>query len=99
MSYQVYDESGYVGDFATTKGLDDFMKWCETLEDIEIRDFAENASYIYPEALQEAFEAYDPPAGDIQKTYENFLSLLPKCKGIVIISDGINEDLEDEGEI
>jgi hypothetical protein len=96
MSYYVYDENGYVGDFATTKGLDDFMKWCETIEDIEVREFAENASHIHPEALHESFEVYDPPEGDIKKTYDNFLSILPKCKGIVIVSDGVNEDLPEE---
>ena len=98
MSYYVYDENGYVGDFATTKGLSEFMKWCESIEDIEIRDFAENGMYIYPMALYESLEVVDPPAGDIQKTYDNFMDLLPSCTGIVMISDGANDDLPDSEE-
>lgn len=95
MSYQVYDENGYVGDFATTKGLDDFMKWLQSTEDDDLIDFAENAIYIVPEALAETLVQYQPPLGDIRKTYDNFLELLPKCEGIVMISDGLNDDLED----
>ena len=96
MSYQVYDENGYVGDFATTRGLNDFMRWCESTSDEDLIEFAKEGMYIYPEALKESLELYDPPVGDIKKTYDNFLDLLPKCKGIVIVSDGANDDLEEE---
>ena len=96
MSYFVYDENGYVGDFATTKGLNDFMKWCESIPDIDLQDFVEKGMAIFPLALRETLREYDPPLGEIKKTYDNFIELLPKCKGIVMISDGINDDLEDE---
>jgi len=96
MSYQIYDENGYVGDFATTKGLTDFMKWCESTDDVDLINFYKDGMYIYPEALKESLELYDPPVGDIKKTYDNFLDLLPKCKGIVIVSDGANDDLEEK---
>lgn len=99
MSYQVYDENGYVGDFATTKGLNDFMKWLLSIDDEEIIVFAEESLSVYPEALMEALASQDPPLGDIEKTYANFLELLPKCKGVVIISDGLNDDLEDYEEV
>ena len=98
MSYQVYDENGYVGDFATTKGLDDFMKWCESTNDVDLIEFSKEGMYIYPLALYEILAEYDPPLGDLRKTYDNFLELLPKCKGIVIVSDGANDKLEDEEE-
>ncbi len=99
MSYYVYDENGYVGDFATTKGLNDFMKWAESTEDGELVALAENAMYIFPMAIKESLEAFDPPLGEIKDTYDNFLELLPKCQGIVIISDGLNDDLEDYAEV
>lgn len=96
MSYCIYDENGYVGDFATTKGLDDFMRWCRSVEDIDLQEFANDGMYIFPEALKESLEIYDPPTGDIKKTYDNFLQLLSKCSGIVIVSNGANDDLEEE---
>jgi serine/threonine protein phosphatase PrpC len=99
MSYQVYDENGYIGDFATTKGFDDFMKWCESTEDDEIVSFAQNAMSIYPMALDEALDDFAPPLGDLKKTYDNFRELLPKCESIVMVSDGLNDDLEDEEEL
>jgi hypothetical protein len=70
------------------------MSWCETLEDIDIQSFAEEASSSFPEVLMESLELYDPPLGEIRATYDNFMNLLPKCKGIVIISDGLNDNLE-----
>jgi hypothetical protein len=99
MSYHVYDENGYVGDFATTKGLRDFMEWCKSLDDIEIQGFTEDAMYIFPLALKESLDEFDPPLGDIKKTYDNFMDLLPKCKGIVMISDGANDDLDQIEEV
>jgi hypothetical protein len=99
MSYQVYDENGYVGDFATTKGFNDFMEWCKSTEDVELIQFAENGIYIFPEAIKESLEKYDPPLGDIRKTYDDFLALLPRCEGVVMISDGLNDDLEDYAEV
>ena len=98
MSYQVYDENGYVGDFATTKGMHDYMNWLRTTGDDDLGDFADNAIWIHPEALGEVLMDYIPPVGDIQKTNDNFISLLPQCSGIVMISDGLNDDLEDEEE-
>lgn len=95
MSYQVYDENGYVGDFATTKGMDDFMKWLSSTGDDDLEIFAETSIHIYPMAIKESLAAYDPPLGDIQETYDNFMELLPKCQGIVMISDGLNDDLEE----
>lgn len=99
MSYQVYDENGYVGDFATTKGCHDFMQWCESTGDVDLKRFFNSGSSIFPMSLMEALELFDPPLGEVEKTYNNFLELLPKCKGIVIISDGINDDLEDEDDL
>lgn len=95
MGFRVYDENGYVGDFATTKGCDDFMKWLKSTEDEDLMDFADNGIYIVPEALAETLVGYQPPKGDIKSIYDNFLELLPKCEGIVMISDEVNDDLED----
>jgi hypothetical protein len=95
MSYQVYDENGYVGDFATTKGYEDFVNWCNGLQEEEIQDFITDGMSIHPLVLHEVLADYDPPLGDIKKTYDNFLKLLLECSGIVIVSDGLNDDLED----
>jgi len=95
MSYQVYDEDGYKGDFATSKGGYDYLSYLRGLSIEEITHFLEEGYDTVPEAIYEAIRLVDPPDGLIKTTHENFLELLPKCNGIVIVSDGMNDDLED----
>lgn len=96
MSYQVYDEDGFVGDFATNKGAVDYLSFIRGQEIPELMQLVSEGFDLIPEAIKEELEKVSPPEGLLMDTHKNFLSLLDKCKGIVIISDGINDDLEDE---
>jgi len=95
VGYCAYDVNGYVGDIGTATGLFDFMRWCAGTEDFELINFSEEGKAIVPEALLEALQMYEPPKGDIKEVYDALLMVLPKCKEIVVISDGLNDDLED----
>ena len=94
MSNMCFDENGYVGDFATNKGQTDFFAYLKGLDDPDLEEFINEGSYLIPEALLEVLGKYDPPRGEIKETMDNFKELLPKCKGIVIISDGLNDGKE-----
>jgi hypothetical protein len=96
MTFYVYDEDGYKGDFGTNKGAHDYMAYLFGLDREELEDFTRDGYDISPEALLESLKDVNPPKGDITSTHENFLSILEKCKGIVILSNGLNDDLEDE---
>jgi hypothetical protein len=95
MSYQIYDENGYVADFGTTRGTHDYLAYLRGLDREELMQFVNEGFDIVPEALEENLEDINPPKGDLYTTHENFLNTLSKCKGIVILSDGLNDDLED----
>jgi hypothetical protein len=96
MSFCIYDENGYVGDFATTKGTRDYLVYVRGLDIPETLQFVLEGWDVIPEAILEEFEKINPPEGLIKETHDNFLSLLKKCSGIVVLSDGISDDLEDE---
>lgn len=94
MSNQVYDENGFVGDFATNKGTYEYLSYLRGLQIDEIEKLIEQGFDVIPEAVLEILSEVNPPAGLIKETHDNFLLLLKECKGVVIISDGLNEDLE-----
>jgi len=96
MSFQIYDEDGYVGDFGTTKGTRDYLSYLRGLDREYLKAFLSEGWDVIPEALLEDLQEVDPPAGVLKETHENFLDLLEKCKGIVVLTDGISDDLEDE---
>lgn len=98
MSLQIYDENGYVGDFATTKGAFDYLTYLRGLEQEELAQFLTEGFDLVPEALLEVLEITSVPEGALSDTHANFLSTLRQCEGIVILSDGISDDLEDAEE-
>lgn len=98
MSYQVYDEDGFVGDFATTKGAYDYLSYIRGQEVEELAQLVNEGFDTVPEAIKEELEKISPPEGLLMDTHENFLKLLDKCKGVVIISDGVNDNLDDAEE-
>jgi hypothetical protein len=99
MSNQVYDVDGFVDDFATNKGTTDYFNYLRGLNDPYLEKFVEEGWDLVPEALLETLEELDPPRGEIKEVHEKFKESLMKCSGIVIISDGLNDDLDQEGEV
>ena len=93
MGYYLYDENGYVDDFATTKGASDLMAFLKGLEIPGLQKLVEEGWDLIPEAILEELEDVNPPAGEVKDTLDIFKKNLKKCKGIVIISDGLNDGL------
>jgi hypothetical protein len=93
MATYVYDENGYIGDFATNKGTKDVFDYLRDLNNPYLQQFIEEGWDIVPEALLETLEELEPPRGDIKITIDVFKETLKKCKGIIIISDGVTHDL------
>ena len=94
MGFYLYDENGYVDDLGTTKGVYDLMTYLKGLDIEGLKRFIEEGWDIVPEALAEELEAVDPPAGEVKDTLDILRENLYKCKGIAIISDGLNEGVE-----
>ena len=99
MSYQLYDENGYVDDLATTKGLNDMLSYLRGLDKPGLRKLLEEGWDLIPEAILEEFGDIDPPAGEIKDTIDKLKENLKKCVGIVIFSDGLNDGLSQEEKV
>lgn len=95
MGFYLYDEDGYVDDFATIKGANDLFTYLKGLDIPGLRKLVNDGWDVYPEALLEELEEVNPPAGEVKDTLDIFKENLKKCKGIVIISDQINEGIEE----
>ena len=92
----MYDEKGYVDDLGTTKGTNDLISYLKGLDIPGLKKFLTQGWDLVPEALAEELEAVDPPIGEVKDTLDILKANLYKCKGIAIISDGINEGAENE---
>lgn len=99
MSFQVYDERGFQGDFATNTGTYNYFSYLRGLNIDPLKQLIEEGYDVVPAAILETLSEVKMPEGDLKVTHENFLETLELCKGIVIISDGINDDMEDAEEI
>jgi hypothetical protein len=95
MSYQLYDEDGYIGDFATNKGAYDYLTYLKGLDNPDIERIVNHGVDVVPEAIVETLENIQVPDGPMEETHKNFIFMLKKCSGIAVISDGLNDDLED----
>lgn len=95
MGFYLYDEEGYVDDLGTTKGVNDLLTYLRGLNISGLKKFIEQGWDLVPEALAEELEEVNPPAGEVKDTLEILKGNLYRCRGIAIISDGINEGEEE----
>lgn len=98
MGFYLYDEDGYVDDLGTTKGTNDLLVYLRGLDIPGLKKFLTEGWDLVPEALAEELEEVNAPAGEIRDTLEALKENLYKCKGIAIISDGLNEGVESADE-
>jgi hypothetical protein len=92
MTYYIYDMNGYVGDFASIQGLVELEKEIgdklPTLFDDGVDD---------PQTVLKGLEGISSTNADIQSTIDLLRELAGKCKGTLIITDGVGiEEEEDE---
>lgn len=93
MSYCMYDIDGYVGNLATTHGLELLRYFIsEKKPNSKLAEMIElGGSLISPELIQsiERINSDDP---DIGKTLMNLKSLVKKCKVVAIINNELDGD-------
>ena len=90
MSYFIYDSNGYVGDLCSNNGLNELKQSVgKKLPDLFGDGYVE---------ITDKFKSLLDKIDSSDKTVKNLISLAKKCKDIVIITDGIFEDEEQETE-
>ena len=89
MAYYLYDARGYVGDLASTNGLELMSAHAikVTNEPQIIRFFEEGQAPITQELIT-GFKAIHSSDKDIADAINNLIRLLGKCETVAIISDG-----------
>ncbi len=98
MSFSIYDVNGFVGDFATTTGLSELSRFIEEQEGQSMEDakgFLQMGGALITNDLIDGFRIAAPRKDTIRETVTNLVELLEKCDTVAIISDGLNDDLQD----
>jgi hypothetical protein len=90
MTYFVCDSDGFVGDLATTRGLEDLMVALGT-EGI-YGDLFDNGCTEDLESLITALESASSTDNYVDSTIKNLLGLVKKCSDIIIITDGVESE-------
>jgi hypothetical protein len=92
MTYYIYDMNGYVGDFASIQGLVELEKEIGDKLPTLFDDGVDN-----PQTVLKNLEGINSTNADIQSTIDLLKELAGKCKGTLIITDGVGiEEDEDE---
>jgi hypothetical protein len=86
MTYFVCDINGFVGDLATTRGLEELI--LALGREGVYRDLFDDGCTEDLEALIKALESESSPDTFVNSTIKNLFSLAKKCSDIIIITDG-----------
>jgi len=94
MSYAVYDANGYVGDMASGGGLKELREHAVTTDNEALKTFVDDG-YADPDTLAKAITL---PVGESElgDTLKNLKELAGKCELIMIISNGIEDDVDED---
>jgi hypothetical protein len=96
MSFAIYDVNGFVGDLATNTGMAELARFIEAQEEMpDAKEFIKKGAALITDFLVGDFQDMEPKKETVQQTITNFLELVEKADTVVIISDGLNDDLED----
>jgi ribonuclease J len=89
LGYYLYDSRGYVGDLASTLGLQELSD-CATAftEEPRVKEFFVDGHAPVTQELIDGLKLIHSPDHSIAMTIDNLIALLAKCDGIATISDG-----------
>lgn len=93
MSYQLYDVNGYVGDLATTSGLQELREFVEKTDNEVVFAFLRIGAGLMTKELIDGIKNLKPREANVRETVENLAKMIGSCRLIAIISDGLNEDM------
>jgi len=88
MSYALCDINGYVGDLATTIGLEQLVQHAERKKKSNIIAFFEEGSALVTQVLLDEINSLRPKSKDLLSTVSNFQKLAEKCNTVMIIDQG-----------
>lgn len=94
MSYQLYDIDGYVGDIATTLGLEELhIEVNVEKTHVLLAEFIkQGASFVTEELLEDISDFLDNQSEDsVIKTTANLISLLRKSRLVAFITNNPDE--------
>lgn len=89
MTYCLYDARGYIGDLASTHGLNLLSAFATRVtNEPQVRKFFEEGQAPVTKELVAGFKAIHSPDKDIADMIANLVTMLAKCDTVAIISDG-----------
>lgn len=94
MSYQLYDVNGYVGDLATTTGLQDLSDFIMKKGTKAPKGLMELGSSLITTDLVNGLKMLAPEEASVKTTLKNLVSMVNKAELVVIINNGIDGDSE-----
>jgi len=90
MGYYLYDARGYVGDLASTYGLEQVATYVESACQVPaVRKLFDEGESPVTEDLVAGLRCLHPDDVEVARTIDNLLQLLTRCDSIAIISDGV----------
>lgn len=93
MSYYAYDADGWLGDVASSKGWEDALRVLLRNTGAPLRMFADRGYTEDPKALAQALDGLAVNEEDIGLTLTNLAELARTADGVLIVSDGVVENL------
>ena len=92
MSYVLYDaDDKYLGDLATTRGLDGLYKYANRVDASHLADFLEKGAALVTQSLIDEVQKLRPADLDIRHILDNLIKMLNDAELCVIISDDVND--------
>ena len=96
MTYQLYDAQGYVGDLATTTGLQELREFVDSQSGAEnIKGFLDKGAALVTDELIEELGKLPLAAAtkEVKGTVDTLRQLILLCDVVAIINDGLNDSL------
>ena len=95
MTYQLYDAEGYVGDLATTTGLQEMQEFVEEQPGARnVKGFLEKGAALVTDELIEELQglSLEGASAEVRSSRSTLQQLVLLCDTVAIVSDGLNEE-------
>lgn len=91
MSYYIYDaDDNYLGDLATTIGLEELRKYAEKNKFYNLLGFLDEGAALVTTVLIEELKSMLPKNAELREIIDNLIKMVNKAQLCVIITDGVN---------
>ena len=86
--YYIYDEKGFKGDFGSTFTIGEFESVAEEFSLLALLNFMTEGFSLDIEAVKRDLTAIDFQFNGLEDIKTEVLSVLDKCEGMIILSNG-----------